>query len=66
MKEIARGVAEANGSYEMEVLVWERRRRHEDHLDQLLARIHYEIPSIESIPLYFDNHHVEHVSNGSI
>jgi len=47
----------------MDELVKERTARHEAHLDQLLARIHYEIPSTESMLLYFDNDHVEHVSD---
>jgi len=37
----------------------------EAHLNQLLTRIRYEIPSVESMSLYFDNDHVEHVSSGS-
>jgi len=49
----------------MEALVTERSDRHEAHLDQLLARIHYEIPTTESMLLYFDNDHVEHVSDGA-
>ena len=65
MKQIARGVAEVYGSYQMEELVTERSSRHEAHIDKLLARIHYEIPSTEAIPLYFDNHHVEHVSTSN-
>jgi len=63
VKQLARGVEEVVGAFEMEQLVTERSNRHEAHLDQLLARVDYEIPSVEMVSLYFDDNHVEHVSS---
>jgi len=54
-----------NGSYEMNELVIQRSSSHEARIEKLLAQIHYNITSTESMPLYFDNHHVEHVSNSA-
>lgn len=66
MKELARGTADVDwySAADVAELTTERTVRHEAHLDQLLARIRYEIPSVESMDLYFDNDHVEHVSSG--
>ena len=63
VKQLARGVEEVVGAFEMEQLVTERSNRHEAHLEQLLARVDYEIPSVEMVSLYFDDNHVEHVSS---